>query len=325
MHKVKTRGFTIVELLIVIVVIAILAAITIVAYNGIQSRARASAAAAALNGAAKKIALYQVENASSVYPTDLESAGVTDTETVKYQYKRDITSTPATYCITATVSGASYYQTNSAAAPQLGACAGHGADGVAPVTNIAINPSLETDGSLWTANYATNGNGSTTVQTSGGYSGNNFYRMSWSTGATAVGRGAEHGQTNTATTIKPNTGYAASVWVRVTRVQTMTLALLYTGTSGSGISQPEGPQVTIQPNVWTRLTHTSTSPSGTAGLTARVYAASGGTAWQSGDTLDVDGLFIAEGSTLYNYADGNTAGWAWNGAVNNSPSTGSPK
>ena len=33
-----SRGFTIVELLIVIVVIAILAAITIVAYNGIQTR-----------------------------------------------------------------------------------------------------------------------------------------------------------------------------------------------------------------------------------------------------------------------------------------------
>ena len=35
----QRRGFTIVELLIVIVVIAILAAITIVAYNGIQNRA----------------------------------------------------------------------------------------------------------------------------------------------------------------------------------------------------------------------------------------------------------------------------------------------
>lgn len=38
----KQTGFTIVELLIVIVVIAILAAITIVSYNGIQSQAKAS-------------------------------------------------------------------------------------------------------------------------------------------------------------------------------------------------------------------------------------------------------------------------------------------
>lgn len=37
-----SRGFTIVELLIVIVVIAILAAISVVAYNGIQDRSRTS-------------------------------------------------------------------------------------------------------------------------------------------------------------------------------------------------------------------------------------------------------------------------------------------
>lgn len=41
-HSLFSRGFTIVELLIVIVVIAILAAITIVAYNGIQQSARTS-------------------------------------------------------------------------------------------------------------------------------------------------------------------------------------------------------------------------------------------------------------------------------------------
>ena len=40
--KKTARGFTIVELLIVIVVIAVLAAISIVAYNGIQDRARQS-------------------------------------------------------------------------------------------------------------------------------------------------------------------------------------------------------------------------------------------------------------------------------------------
>ena len=48
LNNIKTlkdnRGFTIVELLIVIVVIAILAAITIVAYNGIQNQAKTTKA-----------------------------------------------------------------------------------------------------------------------------------------------------------------------------------------------------------------------------------------------------------------------------------------
>jgi type IV pilus assembly protein PilA len=47
--KIKQSGFTIVELLIVIVVIAILAAISIVAYNGIQQRGNASAVASNVN------------------------------------------------------------------------------------------------------------------------------------------------------------------------------------------------------------------------------------------------------------------------------------
>ena len=46
MPKTTRKGFTIVELLIVIVVIGILAAITIVAYNGIQERARLASAQA---------------------------------------------------------------------------------------------------------------------------------------------------------------------------------------------------------------------------------------------------------------------------------------
>lgn len=46
--QVKTRGFTIVELLIVIVVIGILAAIVIVAYQGVTNRANDSAIKATL-------------------------------------------------------------------------------------------------------------------------------------------------------------------------------------------------------------------------------------------------------------------------------------
>jgi len=56
------RGFTIVELLIVVVVIAILAAITIVSYNGITNRANQSAAKSAAATAQKKVELYQSEN-----------------------------------------------------------------------------------------------------------------------------------------------------------------------------------------------------------------------------------------------------------------------
>ncbi len=47
------QGFTIVELLIVIVVIGILAAITIVSFNGIQERARMTTVSSDITGANK--------------------------------------------------------------------------------------------------------------------------------------------------------------------------------------------------------------------------------------------------------------------------------
>lgn len=61
-------GFTIVELLIVIVVIAILAAITIVAFSGVQSRARESAMLAAVDSYEKAFRLYYTEH--NTFPID---------------------------------------------------------------------------------------------------------------------------------------------------------------------------------------------------------------------------------------------------------------
>lgn len=68
------RGFTIVELLIVIVIIAILAAITIVAYNGIQTRGNASKVASAINSIEKSMVMYKQVSSMSTWALDTDSS-----------------------------------------------------------------------------------------------------------------------------------------------------------------------------------------------------------------------------------------------------------
>ncbi len=63
----RQEGFTIVELLIVIVVIAILATISIVAYSGVQGRARDAKRQADLSTIVKLLEVYHADNGG--YPT----------------------------------------------------------------------------------------------------------------------------------------------------------------------------------------------------------------------------------------------------------------
>lgn len=65
--RTSNSGFTIVELLIVIVVIGILAAITIVAFNGIQQRGRDTQRVHNITTIKKSLELFHAEN--SFYPT----------------------------------------------------------------------------------------------------------------------------------------------------------------------------------------------------------------------------------------------------------------
>lgn len=60
--KNRRNGFTIVELLIVIVVIAILATISIVAYTGIQARAHDTKRASDINQIKKALVAYNIMN-----------------------------------------------------------------------------------------------------------------------------------------------------------------------------------------------------------------------------------------------------------------------
>ncbi len=70
-HK-QLNGFTIVELLVVVVVIGILAAITIVSYTGIQKKAIVASMQSDLSNAQQQLKIYQVTDANGYYPTTID-------------------------------------------------------------------------------------------------------------------------------------------------------------------------------------------------------------------------------------------------------------
>lgn len=79
----ESPGFTIVELLIIIVVIGILAAITIVAYNSVQNRANDAAVQSDLGNAARQLEMYRADHGNypigdsyTVIAPQLQSAGI---------------------------------------------------------------------------------------------------------------------------------------------------------------------------------------------------------------------------------------------------------
>ena len=74
--QIKQQGFTIVELLIVIVIIGILAAISIVAYNGVTQKARDDQRVSDARNIANAAASYNAEYGT--WPTARQVKGVDD-------------------------------------------------------------------------------------------------------------------------------------------------------------------------------------------------------------------------------------------------------
>lgn len=115
-------GFTIVELLIVVVVIAILATITIVAYNGVTTRASDSAAKADMKTIITKLELEKAT--SSTYPLTASGlTGVTAGNDIRIEY----TSDGSTYCITTSSIRAKtdYYKNDTSGDVISGKCPNH--------------------------------------------------------------------------------------------------------------------------------------------------------------------------------------------------------
>lgn len=125
MAKTKLKGFTIVELLVVIVVIGILAAITIVSYSGITKRAVDATLKLDLANASKQLKLYQVINDS--FPTSIDCSTGPNPAAPKIclkpsqgntfsNYQFNNASNPQTFSLTSTSSsGVAYYVTENAA------------------------------------------------------------------------------------------------------------------------------------------------------------------------------------------------------------------
>lgn len=121
-NRLKSRGFTIVELLIVVVVIAILAAITIVAYNGITNRAKDSSVRSTLSDIANKINTYRYSagNTTESYPASLSAAGITNmgNTTVTYKY----IDSSNFYCIDGKNGDSTYFATSLDTTARAGLC-----------------------------------------------------------------------------------------------------------------------------------------------------------------------------------------------------------
>lgn len=322
-------GFTIVELLIVIVVIAILAAITIVAYNGIQDRAKASTASQALSNAIKKIKYTQAEIDSTAAPTCAAfsaALGVSTTDctpvvgNTSFQYTQGPNQgVNGVYCITATVGNKSYKQDNTMTVPLLGGCSGHGQGGVAAVSNLVTNPSFRLNTVGWSGSNATitrvaspwsvDGNGALQVTATG--------QDSFAQATIPVQAGQVYTMLGTVNLQTAQTGsFQGSTQQRNIFAAFHDSGGAYVGTGGGVSSVPANTPGTYQQRV------TATAPAGSTQLRVRYYNGA-----SSGNTVYWDQIMIVSGSYNSAYADGETTDWTWTNpsSPNDSTSIGPPQ
>jgi len=303
MLKTSSRGFTIVELLIVIVVIAILAAITIVAYNGVISKTHESVAKNDLSQAVKKLKTIAIEGdelPSSAAALNMSSLGA---QTV--YYSKNNTTSPKSFCITMTVNNQTYHMNQDLGNLQAGPCAQH----ASPVTNLLPDPAATN-----TSSIGIGGTGTTTIEQDGtAQAGSTYLRKSFSGTTVPQASMAPYA---------PVTGgetYTFSCWVRNSAGRTMSPRITWYDAAGVAAGSISTGGIAASGANWNRASIGGTAPANA--VEARLFFIPNST-FSAGSTLDFDSCMFTTGSTLHTYADGDTPDWSWTGAPNASTSVG---
>ena len=309
------RGFTIVELLIVIVVIGILAAITIVAFNGVQNKARASAAQSSVSQAAKRILAYAAENADA-YPVaegttgidNLSVIGISNSGSTTYQYSSS--SSPRSFCVTATTGNRSYFTGSSATNLSEGACPGHGSGGASAITNLALNPHAVSGGG-WTSQ--TPASSAMTFVANGAQDGGSTFQITTTTSnVLRISTTQAIGNVSTGDII------AVSMDIFAPASTTAQIEL------GVNAVFPRSAVFAIAAG-WNRVYGEVTIPAGTTNSPVTLVQLTSVPAIAASQTWKASRVLITKGSHTSAYADGYSSNWVWNGTPNTSTSTGTPQ
>ncbi|MEO6110112.1 MAG: prepilin-type N-terminal cleavage/methylation domain-containing protein [Candidatus Saccharimonadales bacterium] len=343
-----TKGFTIVELLVVIVVIGILAAIVFISYGAVSNNAHDTAVKSDLQKIDDAFKQYTLDNSGLFPNTNIKLATLglklttgSYTTTNKANIYVCTNATDTEYAVIAmSQSGKRFMvKSESGISEYTGSVVWNPTTANWPTTCADIDPSyipasgnatgmVYTNWTAWTgAPSITNLVDNPSLKTND----TNWSVNSAWTGARVVNSGiAQYSVTRVNTsaagvyigksvlpfTVVPSQTYTASVTVTSSVDATISIKIRE-GTSATDLSSTSYSLVAGVPQ---RISTTGAVTPSTTTVSLAVISNSGGAV--IGDNYVIDDLMLTQGSTLYEYADGSNPGWFWQGTQYNSTSTG---
>lgn len=305
----RIRGFTMVEILVVLFILGVLAGITVVGYGAWRKNVAISQVKSDLSGLAT--AMESARNFGGTYPTAIPST-FNPSDDISLSYK---SGDSKTFCIEArTAKDTSVifrYDISEKKEPQVGACATVGS----AVSNLMHNPNPTSKG-FWTPN--SDATLSVSFLTTEGFSAVRSTRVTTS-GA------ALYGERNGIGVVTASAGDKYTVMFTIVSSVTTSMSLqIGYGTSPISTTTLAGADLPLNlvANVPQTIQHTFTVPSGIASQPLLFKILWGSGVGAVGDYFDVYRTMWTPGTYTGVYGDGDSTRWSWESVPNLSTSSG---